>query len=231
VVGVVTGWPVGAALAAAAAWWLPRLFGKDAAYAAELAKIEAIATWAEQLRDTLVAASGLEQAIDATAATAPAPIRGHVVNLSAQLHAGTDLAGVLRSFGDTLADPTGDLVVAALLMSATDTARDLHGLLSALAHTARAQASMRLRVAAGRARTRASARLIVAVTLIVAGALVLFNRPYLTPYDTAAGQLMLAIVGGIFATAFWWMARLSRMPRPARILASTAEPTREEAQR
>jgi Flp pilus assembly protein TadB len=73
--GAVTGWPAGAALAGVGVWLLPRLLGPDTEHAQQLARIEAIATWAEQLRDTLAAAAGVEQAIMAAAATAPEPIR------------------------------------------------------------------------------------------------------------------------------------------------------------
>ncbi|MBV9381884.1 MAG: type II secretion protein F, partial [Streptosporangiaceae bacterium] len=65
--GVATGWVVGAVLAGLAVWALPRVLGRDPEQARRVARIEAIATWTEMLRDTLSAAAGLEQAILATA--------------------------------------------------------------------------------------------------------------------------------------------------------------------
>ena len=58
---------------------------EDRAHAALVARVEAIAGWAEMLRDTIAAAAGLEQAIAATAPLAPPPIRDEVVMLAARL--------------------------------------------------------------------------------------------------------------------------------------------------
>jgi hypothetical protein len=73
---------------------------------------------------------------------------------------------------------------------------------------------MRLRVEAGRARTRTSVKVILGATGTLVLGLALFNRGYLAPYDTAVGQLVLLLVGGVFAIAFVW---LSRMTRPASV--------------
>jgi hypothetical protein len=82
VAGLFTGWPVAAVLAAGGSWFLPALIGRDTATTALIARIEAIASWAEMMRDTLAAAAGLEQAVLATAAAAPAPIREQVAVLA-----------------------------------------------------------------------------------------------------------------------------------------------------
>ena len=50
---------------------------------------------------------------------------------------------------------------------------------------------MRLRVEAGRARTRTSVRVIVGVTIALAFTLALLNQNYLEPYDSSLGQLVL----------------------------------------
>src|ERR1700674_695392 len=55
---VVTRWPVGAVFAAIAAVLSPRFFGNKAERQARLERIEALAGWAEQLRDTLAGAAG-----------------------------------------------------------------------------------------------------------------------------------------------------------------------------
>ncbi|HEY2957946.1 MAG TPA: hypothetical protein VGM21_07015 [Actinomycetota bacterium] len=96
-------------------------------------------------------------------------------------------------------------------------------LLGALARAARDDATMRLRVEAGRARTRTSARVVVGVTLAMAVGLVVLNRGYLAPYDSAFGQLILAGVGGLFGTAFWWLARMARVEAPQRLLGGDLE--------
>lgn len=220
-VGVVTRWPVAAVLAAIAGWVLPSLIGPDRNHKHLLARIEAVATWTESLRDTLGAAAGLEQAITATAAMAPTPIREEVTRLAARLRRGDRLAGALRAFAAEFDDATGDLVVTALVMAAERNARHIGELLTSLASAARDQASLRMRVMAARARIRTSSRVITAVTLSMAAWLVLFNHHYLIPYDSATGQLVLVVVGALFAFGFAWLSRISRINEPERVLAST----------
>ena len=218
-VGAATGWPVGALLAALAGWGAPSLLSGTKAAQAGVARIEAIAGWAEMLRDTMAGAAGLEQAIAASATVAPLPIRKEVVTLAARLEHGR-LAPALRSFADEVADPTCDLVAAALILAAEHQAQRLGELLGSLGEAARDQATMRLRVEAGRARTRTSVKVIVGVTGGLALGLAVFNRGFLAPYDTATGQLVLLLVGAMFAASFVWLAKMTRPATTDRMLAS-----------
>ncbi|MBB5922191.1 hypothetical protein FHR81_003243 [Actinoalloteichus hoggarensis] len=224
---VVTGWVVGGVLAGLACYALPRLLGRDPDHQRRVARVEGIATWTEQLRDTLSAAAGLEQAILATADLAPAAIRPQIAALTDRLRAGQRLAPALQQLADDLADPTADLVIAALISASQQQARRLADLLGSLALAARDQVSMRLRIDAGRARTRTSIRVIVGTTLAFAAGLVVLNRDYLTAYDTTAGQLVLLGVGGLFAVGFAWLARIATVSEPARVLTATDRPRSE----
>jgi tight adherence protein B len=221
-VGAATGWIVGGILAGVATWGLPRVLGSNTDHARQVARIEAIASWAEMLRDTISAAAGLEQAIRATATTVPEAIRGDISELAFRLERGDRLAPSLRHLADQLADPTADLVISALVLASEHQARTLADLLGELATETREQASMRLRVETGRARTRTSVRLIVGTTLAFAIALVMLNRGYLAPFDTTFGQLMLAAVGALFSTAFVWLDRISRITTVDRFLVDLA---------
>jgi multisubunit Na+/H+ antiporter MnhB subunit len=217
VVGLVTGWPVGALLAALAVATLPAVLTGRGTQQAAVARVEAVAAWAEMLRDTLAGAAGIEQTIAATAPVAPAPIRSSVLALAARLEH-QRLSVALRAFADELADPTADLVVAALAHAAERQAGRLAEQLGALARTAREDAAMRLRVEAGRARVRTSVRVIIATTLMMAVGLAVLSRGFLDPYGTLAGQLVLAVVGGLFALATRWLVLMGRPVTPRRIL-------------
>ena len=131
VVGAATGWPVGAVLAGLAGWGAPGLLGGAKRHSAAVGRIEAIAGWAEMLRDTMAGSAGLEQAIVATAPLAPLPIRAEVATLAVRLE-GERLAPALRAFADEVADPTCDLVVAALVLAAEHQAQRLGELLGSL---------------------------------------------------------------------------------------------------
>jgi tight adherence protein B len=217
IVGAATGWPVGALLAGLAGWGAPGLLGGSKGRTAAVGRIEAIAGWAEMLRDTMAGAAGLEQAIVVTAPLAPLPIRAEVVTLAVRLE-GERLAPALRAFADEVADPTCDLVVAALILAAEHQAQRLGELLGSLAQAARDQATMRLRVEAGRARTRTSVKVIVGATGGLVLGLAVLNRGYLAPYDSATGQLVLLLVGGVFAVAFVWLAKMAQPARVERFL-------------
>ncbi|MBV9143678.1 MAG: type II secretion system F family protein [Pseudonocardiales bacterium] len=217
-VGALTGWIVGALLAAMAVWGIPRIFAANTDHERQIARIEAIAGWTEMLRDTLAAAAGLEQAITATARTAPMAIRPQILEVAARLTRGDRLTAALRWLASELADPTADLVIAALILSAEHQARQLAPLLGQLAETARGQVEMRQRVETSRARTRTTMRVVVVTTVCFAGGLILFNPAFLAPYGSPVGQLVLLGIGAIFTLAFVWMARLARIEEPERFL-------------
>lgn len=220
-VAVATGWPVAAILAVVAVWALPRVLGPDREHHRALARIEAVATWAELLRDTLSSAAGLEQAISVTAPVTPQPIRPQVTALAAAVRGGARLPDALRVFAADLADPTADLVVRALQQAAGYHGGQLADCLTRLADTAREQASIRMRVATKRAATRTAARVIAGTSVVMVAGLIVLNQGFLAPYSTPTGQLVLLLVGAVFAAGFWWLARASRIPQPPRILADT----------
>lgn len=214
--GLFTGWVVGGLLAGLAVWWLPSLLGGTGRNRERTARIEGIAGWTEMLRDTLAAAAGLEQTILATAPTAPEAVRPQILDLASRLHAGERLPAALRQLARDLADPTADLVIAALVLASGHEARQVSTLLGELAETARAQVEMHQRVDANRARTRTTTRVVVGTTLFFAGGLIVLNPAFLSPYDTATGQLVLLVVGGLFAVGFAWLQRMSRIEEPER---------------
>jgi len=164
VVVAVTGWLVGAVLAAAAVLAGPRLLGGRAGREASIARTEAIASWTEMIRDSIAAASGLEEAIAATAPVAPSAIATEVRLLVRRLEH-QPLPDALAAFGEDVAHPSADLVVAALSIAARMEASDLTGLLSRLADAIRGEARMRVRVEVGRTRVRTATKVIVGVVV------------------------------------------------------------------
>lgn len=218
VIGVLTQWPVAAVLVAVGGFMLPSVVGGRTALERQMQVIEGVASWAEMLRDTMAAAGGLEQSIIASAAVAPPAIRREVAALAVRLERDR-LPVALRSFAVSIDDPTCDLVVAALLLAADKSPKRLGELLGMLARAARAEVNMRLRVEAGRARSRTSVRVVSVATAAFALGLVVLNRGYLEPYDSLLGQGVLGIVGGCFATSFYWLSRASRYETVDRFLA------------
>jgi Flp pilus assembly protein TadB len=212
-VAVTTRWFVAAAAAGAATAWLPSLIRTTAA-GRRTERIEAIATWTELLRDTLSAAAGLGQAITATADVAPRAIREPVAALAARLSSGVAMDDALRAFAAELDEPSGDLVVCALLLASTAQSQRLTELLGALAKACREEVAMSLRVEASRASARSSVRTVVLFSLGFGALLFVVAHSYLAPFGTVTGQLVLLVVCGCYAAGLWLMVRLVR-PRPS----------------
>ena len=217
---VISRWPVAALAAGALAWYWPRVIGLTAGDRQLIARLEALATWTESLRDAVAGAIGLEQAIPATAASCGPAIRPHILRLAGRLQARIPMPEALRALAVELRDGTADLVVAALVLSAELRGPGLRATLSSLADSARAELDMRRKVEAGRTALRRGAAIIAVVTCLFAGGLMVFNRRYLRPYDSLAGQLALAIVCAFFAAGFSWLGKLSRAQPQGRIFAT-----------
>jgi Flp pilus assembly protein TadB len=216
VVGVATGWPVAAPIAAAAAYGLPKLLDRTAVVSIE--KLEAIATWTEMLQGTLAASAGLTQAIVATAPVSPAPIRASAGRLSARLNAGTHPRDALLLFADELGDPSVDRVVCALVLAVSARAQRLGDLLSALADSTREEVALRLRIETSRSSVRSGVRTVVVFSVAFAAGLTLLAHAYLEPFGSDAGQAVLCVVGLLYGVGLAAMVALSRPPAPVRLL-------------
>ena len=212
VVLLLTGRPVGAVLAGGIALSLPSVFGGKAARQAEIARVEAIATWAGQLRDMLTGGSGLLETIEATAPFAPAPIRAEVERLALGMRRGR-LHAALRAFAAEVDDPMADLVVASLIVATTEQVGRLGELLGSLATRTREQAALRMRIDKDRSSTRTQVRGVVIATIAMILGLMVFNKGLLAAYDSADGQLVLAAIGAMFLAGFALLARISRPQR------------------
>ena len=215
--GFVTGWPV-AAVAAGLATLASRSFLRSTRRSTGTARTEAVAAWTELLRDTLSAASGLSQAIIATAPLAPDAVRAPVLALATCIANGMPLPPALRMFADEMNDPDVDLVVCALTLAASARTQRVAELLGALAVSMREEVVMRLRVESGRASARSGVRTIAIFSVSFFAVLVLLARPYLAPFSSPQGQVVLAIACGFDGLGVLYMLRLVRDPNPERLL-------------
>jgi Flp pilus assembly protein TadB len=214
-VGLVTGWPVAGLGTALGVLTGPAALGGTARRQQETATAEAIATWADMIRDTMAGASGLEESLIQTAAVAPAAIRPQLEAFALRLRH-QPLDGALDRLASDLNHSSADLIVASLAAAARLQARDLGGLLARLAEAIRGDVRMRTRVEVGRARIRTSARIAVATTAATMVFLYLFAGHLLEPYDTTAGQGWLGVVMAVFFGAGLMLHHYSHLEVPER---------------
>jgi tight adherence protein B len=179
--------------------------------------VDGIATWTEQLRDTLAGAHGLEQAIVATSIHVPLVLQTHVKKLASFIGYGPIEDG-LRRFGDDVNNSTGDFVVAALVTASQHQARDLGLLLTQIAQCARDESKMRSRVWVGRARTRSAVKIIATVIAVFIAGLFTLNRTYLQPYSSIQGQIVLSAILAVFASSLSLMQSMAKIIEPERFV-------------
>jgi len=184
--------------------------------------VEAIAIWTEQLRDTISASTGLEQAIIATQHHAPAVLLPHVQRLVAGIRYGTT-EEALRDFADDVAHPTCDFVVAALVTATQHQARDIAQLLTHLSECAREECRFHLRMWVSRARVRTATRLISGVVVLFVIGLMVLDPEYLAPFMSLNGAIFLLLLLSLFASALFMLNRLSQVPMPARFLSQRTQ--------
>ena len=223
---VVTRWLVLAVALALLAAMADRFFGGSGEERRAIERLDALATWTEALRDTIAGAVGLERAIPATAVNASPAIKSGLNLLVDRLRIREPLPSALMRFADDLDDPSADLIVAALVLNARLRGPGLREVLSALADSAREELDVRRKVAAERRSTRRSVQVVVAVTLIMAACLVLFNPTYMAPYTSFIGQVVLLVVIALYALGLLWLRRLAKIEVPERFLISSGRTPR-----
>lgn len=218
VVLAATRWVLPALVCGAMGWWVTGLIAdRDRRGPGELERVEALATWTEQLRDVLMAGDQPIGAIQATVATCPEPVRPQVRALASRLGRQPEQV-VLRQFADDLDDPTADLIAAGLLVALTKGGR-AERVLSSLAQQARHQAERRKLLEAEREPARREVWWVTGLmTAQLVGGLVFARSSYLAPYRTLAGQVVLCVLLGAFLALIVYVQRLSRFTRPARFL-------------
>ena len=214
---VITGWVVaGIGVALLVFSW--RGLSGAASERRALARLEALATWTESLRDTIAGAVGLEQAIPASLRVAAPVLKEPLERLVERLHIRVPMAQALLRFADDLDDPGADLIIAALVINARLRGPGLRDLLGSLSGSVREELDMRRKVTADRRSTRRSVQIVVCVSVGMALGLATLDRAFLAPYNDLIGQLVLTVVMGIYAVGIGWLRRLARFEAPQRLL-------------
>jgi Flp pilus assembly protein TadB len=222
----ITRWPVAGLAAAAAVIFLPRLsFVRGQRRRTEM--LEGLEQWIRRLSDMLTASRGLEEALEASARTAPAGIAEPVTALARRLSARTGTEAALRAFADDIADPAADRIAAALIIATGHRGGGVREVLNALAVMLARDVAARRDIEAERAVHRTTVRWI-AVFILAFTAFAAANRAYSAPFGTLAGELVLALVAALYAVGLGWLHRLGTMPAPGRFL-DQADPARVSA--
>ncbi len=218
VVLLATGW----LLLGAAAGLLTLLWGRllhDERAEEERARVEAIAKWLEDLRDTLRgSAMGAEAALEQVAARPPVAIEVPLRTFAHRRRQGFRTEEALADLADDLAHPTSDAAIAAirLVVGGAASAGRLHGTVHALASAARDEVTARERIDRTRAVYQQSMQRLVVIGALLVGYLRFAGGDLLDPYGTATGQVVLALPLAMWAGCVMWLRSLCRYDLPRR---------------
>jgi Flp pilus assembly protein TadB len=217
----ITRWPVAGLATGLAVIFLPRVLSTRG-QRERTAKLEGLEQWTRRLSDMLTASRGLEEALEASARSAPAAIAGPVTALAARLNARVGTEAALRTFAAEVDDPAGDRIAAALIIATGRRGGGVRDVLNALAVMIARDVAARREIEAERAQHRTTLRWIA----VFIGGFTIFavlNRSYSRPYGTMPGELVLALVTGLYAAGLGWLYRLGAMPAQGRFLASEGQ--------
>ncbi|MFJ2008017.1 type II secretion system F family protein [Streptomyces chartreusis] len=221
-----TGWPIHGLLAGAAVLGMPFVLNPGTSGQARIERLEALAQWLNHLAGVHTAGIGLPATIRSSAKNAPAPIAANVRALSERLRSGMEAHDAFDLFADEMADGVFDHVVLLFQSHAVYKGPGLADALEAMAVTIHQQAADARDVEADRAKVRKSARMVSIVVLIVVLGCML-NEAWSGWYQTPAGQIVLALLGGGFAWTLLMLRRIARSTPDPRLIELDKHETRE----
>ncbi|HMH90263.1 MAG TPA: type II secretion system F family protein [Streptosporangiaceae bacterium] len=212
---LLTRWPVGGLAAAAAVLFLPKLGGGGQRQRTEM--LEGLEQWIRRLADMVTASRGLEDALGASARSAPAAVAEPVERLAGRLASRSGTEPSLRAFAAEIDDPAGDRIAAALIIATGRRGGGARDVLVALAVLLARDVAARREIEAERAQHRTTVRWI---GMFVGGFTVfsVLNHSYSAPFGTVAGQIVLALVALLYAAGLAWLHRLGNLPTAGRFL-------------
>src|SRR5690606_24228621 len=160
----------------------------------------ALEQWTRKIADTLGASRGLEQALRYSTRGCPKVIEEPVARLAGRLAVGrTSPEQALREFAAELDDPVADSVAAALILAAALRGPGLHAVLTATAANLARTVAAHREAEAERAGHRTAMRWITLILLGSIGWLTLLQHQYFAVYTGLFGEIVLAVVAGVFA--------------------------------
>jgi len=213
---VLTGWPVAAFYGGVGGWFFLTIKNAKKERHAQIDRVDAIATWVENLRDNISSSAGLQQALRMSADQAPEVIRDQVRDLVLRLQH-EPVTTALRRFAADVAHPTADMAVGCLILASSRAAGSLAHVLAKTAQAARDSASMMRQVDAGRSGLQSQAKLVAIVSSLGATFLIVTKREFVEPYSSFGGQIALFLICSLFAGSAVAVYRLSKPSEPERV--------------
>lgn len=174
-------------------------------------RVEGIAKWLEDVRDTLRgSAVAAEEALEQAAARPPVAIAEPLQRYLHHRRQGFRTEDALADLAADLAHPTADAAVAAitLVIGGSTGAGRLYGTVNSLAVAARHEVAARERIDRTRAVYRSSMKRLVVIGALLVAYLRFAAGGLLDPYGTAIGQVVLLFPLGMWLGCVLWLRSL-----------------------
>ncbi|MGW6318992.1 type II secretion system F family protein [Streptomyces sp. NPDC055099] len=211
--------PVHGLLAGLAVLGIPWIWNPAGTSSRQIVRLEALAEWMQQLAGVHEAGGTLDSAITASATRAPQVIRPQVRLLAARLRVGANPSIAYRQFADAFADGAVDNAVMLFLTHAQDHGPGLSRALQSMAGLTEQEAISLRSLDAKRAQVRTGTRWVSLISLAIA-AYILTNPSWGEIYRTSSGQLVMLVLGALFAGALMGMRKLAQSRPAPRLLAA-----------
>lgn len=218
VLWAVTGFVLAVVLAPVAIFGLPTLLSAPRS-AIDVDRLNALEQWTRSLSGVLVVGAGIESALIASAASAPAAIRDDVNLLAARINARWSTERAVRQFAEDFDDATADLVAATLVLGAQRRGDGLAAVLEDLAASVAEEVRIRRAIEADRAKPRTTARIVTGISL--GGIALCFVTGYFDPFLSGIGQLILVVLLSMFVGCLVWMRAVTAGAPTPRFLTAT----------
>ncbi len=216
----VSGWAVAVIVVPGLVLLLPYLL--RAPRPRDVALLEAMDRWVRTLASTLSTGRSVTDAIRVSRQTAPEVIAEEVEVLVLRLNSRWDTRTALQRFADALDSPDTDAVVAALMLAAGRGAAGAAATLNALAESIQAQLRARRVIEVERSKPYVVVRQVTVITLVTLGGMFLLRPGFFAGYRTPVGQVVLAVLVGVYLGSLLLMRRKARQPHRPRILVGGA---------
>lgn len=221
-VWLITSWPLGGLLTAAAVLGMPWILQPGRGSKQQILRLEALEEWVRRLADIHTAGISLEQAVASSVRTAPKTIAPQIARMTARLASGWRPQLAYRALADELDDASADNVIALMIMHVQDRGAGLSTALRELAAQLAEEVQMRRRIEADREKPRANFRW-VSIFCLVVFALSMLSGAYVKPYSSITGQVVLLVLAAAFVAVLVWMRRMALTEPTPRFL-PPAEP-------
>src|SRR5690606_6710193 len=203
----ITEWVLAIVVVPVAVLGLPALLSGSGANT-QILRLEAMAEWTRALASVLTVGIGLEQALLISLRSAPAAIEPEVRRLTSRLRARWRTEDAVRAFADELDDATGDLIAMNLVLAARKRGTGLASVLEALAEAVAEDVRARRQIEADRAKPRATARWVTAISVAVFAVLSLTSS-YSASYRSPLGQVVLVVLLSAYVASLVWLKRMA----------------------